>query len=83
MSLAFDVRALTLEQKQAFLRQVSQHSLLTIEKMEALHVVLGDDIFFLLHLLAGDEIRFPPQRVLKKIHSGVVSREEGGDGQRC
>lgn len=80
MALAFDPDGLSIAEKAAILRQTADRSLLTQEKMAALHVVLGDDLFFVLFLLAGDEIRFPPQRELKRIYAGVVGRTEGLNG---
>lgn len=80
MALAFDVKHLTLEQKKAILSKVSQNSLINQEHMDALHVVLDDDIFFLLFLLSGEEIRFPSRRDLQAIYRGVVTPEETNNG---
>ena len=75
MGLAFDYSKLTADQKRDLLRMVSDQSLIPPDKMEAIHIVLGDDVFYILFLLAGEEVRFPPQRDLKRLYSGVVSRE--------
>jgi hypothetical protein len=80
VALAFDVSTLTTAQKEEILRQVSLHSMLPKEKMEALYVVLGDDLFFVLFLLSGDEIHFPLHRTLKRIYTGVISQQEGLNG---
>jgi hypothetical protein len=73
---AFDVSLLTVDQKRSVLQQVAVHSMIPKDKLEALHVVLGDDVFFVLFLLSGDEIHFPPQRILKRIHAGVIGQQE-------
>lgn len=74
MAFEFNVTTMTPEQKARFLDQVCSKTLLHPEKARSLHLVLGDDIFFLLAMLAGDDIRFPPQRVLRKIYLAVTGQ---------
>jgi hypothetical protein len=82
MAFEFNVTTMTPKQKVEFLDQVCQKTLLHPEKVQSLYLVMGDDLFFMLAMLAGDDIRFPPQRVLRKIYLTVTGQtRENADEQ--
>lgn len=79
MALAFDPMSLTQEQAKAVLSRIAKDSYISEEKMEALYVVLGDDLFFMLFLLSGDEIRVPGYRALRSIYKEVAGQDPAPD----
>lgn len=75
MASAFDPATLTSQQTQDILERIAKDSFIDLEKMKSLHILYGEDLFFMLFLLAGDEIRVPSMRALRKIYLDVVPHE--------
>jgi hypothetical protein len=71
VALQFDLTSLSQQQRVLFLEEVSKRSSLHEDKIKALYTILGDDLFFTLAMLAGDEIRFLSQRELRSIYLAV------------
>jgi len=74
---------MTREEKVVFIERVAEYSHVSCRKLKALYVVIGDDLFFMLMLLADDELRFPSLRELRRILSSSQrsGEQEVGNGQ--
>jgi len=76
MLLGFDPSELSPASKVEYLREVAQLSLLDFDKLQALYLVVGDDVFYTLALFAGDEIQFPPRRTLRRAYLRVAGPQQ-------